>query len=174
MPVLEEDGWVLWESNAILIYFATKKPEIGLWPSDPREQTDILRWMFWDASHWDVACDIIVTERLKKQLLITQESGRRTLGKAVTPQPIDPEHLAEGERYVRELAAVLDEHLRGRIWLVGDRVTVAYFALGAFMHLREPVGPLPLSEFHEIVRWYEGVRQLPAWEVALQSIARPA
>lgn len=61
MPVLEDDGWVLWESNAILFHFATKKPEIRLWPSDMREQTDILRWMFWDANHWDVACDIIVT-----------------------------------------------------------------------------------------------------------------
>ena len=35
MPVLEDDGFVLWESNAILQYLAGKRPERGFWPSDP-------------------------------------------------------------------------------------------------------------------------------------------
>jgi hypothetical protein len=34
MPVLEDDGFVLWESNAIPFYLASKKPQSGLWPSD--------------------------------------------------------------------------------------------------------------------------------------------
>jgi hypothetical protein len=33
MPTLEDDGFVLWESNAILFYMAAKHPEKGLWPS---------------------------------------------------------------------------------------------------------------------------------------------
>src|SRR5215468_11920120 len=41
MPVLEDDGYVLWESNAILQYLAAKKPESGLWPSDVRGQADV-------------------------------------------------------------------------------------------------------------------------------------
>jgi glutathione S-transferase len=32
MPVLEEDGWVLWESNAILFYLASKTSGSILWP----------------------------------------------------------------------------------------------------------------------------------------------
>jgi glutathione S-transferase len=33
MPVLEDDGYVIWESNAILFHLASKKPASGLWPS---------------------------------------------------------------------------------------------------------------------------------------------
>ena len=68
MPVLEDDGFVLWESNAILQYLAMKKPQAGLWPADGRGQADVLRWMFWEASHWFPACAILVFERVLKKL----------------------------------------------------------------------------------------------------------
>jgi glutathione S-transferase len=35
IPTLEEDGFVLWEANAITQYLASKKPEAGLLPADP-------------------------------------------------------------------------------------------------------------------------------------------
>ena len=34
MPILEDDGFMLCQSNAILQYLATQKPESGLWPDD--------------------------------------------------------------------------------------------------------------------------------------------
>ena len=36
MPVLEDDGFLLWESNAIMQYLASKRPEAGLWPAEPQ------------------------------------------------------------------------------------------------------------------------------------------
>src|SRR6185312_15205802 len=68
MPVLEEDGWSLWESNAIVQYLATKKPELGLLPKDERARADVSRWMFWDSAHWDQACATLIFERLVKGL----------------------------------------------------------------------------------------------------------
>ena len=44
MPVLEDDGFVLWESNAIAQYLAAKDPDGGLWPRDPCRQADVSRW----------------------------------------------------------------------------------------------------------------------------------
>src|SRR5258708_858724 len=46
IPTLEDDGIVLWESNAILFYMASKRPESGAWPSDLKGQADVLRWLF--------------------------------------------------------------------------------------------------------------------------------
>jgi glutathione S-transferase len=53
MPTLEDDGFVLWESNAILFYMAAKRPNSGLWPSDPGCQVAVLRWLAWESAHWD-------------------------------------------------------------------------------------------------------------------------
>src|SRR5262249_12957504 len=60
MPVLEDDGFVLWESNAIMQYLASKKPASGLWPTDPRHQADVSRWQCWDLAHWERACGTLV------------------------------------------------------------------------------------------------------------------
>src|SRR5689334_875510 len=49
MPVLEDGDFVLWESNAILQYLASKRPDSGMFPTDPRRQADVARWQFWDA-----------------------------------------------------------------------------------------------------------------------------
>src|SRR5262249_8679722 len=56
MPVLDDDGFLLWESNAIMQYLASKRPESGLWPSDPSRQADVSRWQCWELAHWERAC----------------------------------------------------------------------------------------------------------------------
>ncbi len=53
MPTLDDDGFVLWESNAILFYMAAKHPNSGLWPADLQGQADVLRWLAWQGAHWD-------------------------------------------------------------------------------------------------------------------------
>jgi glutathione S-transferase len=146
MPVLEEDGWVLWESNAILFYLACKRPDAGLWPSGIRDQADVTRWLTWESGHWDPAWDILLIERVKKSFFILGESGRRTAGRTDAPQPPDAARIAEGERYVRELAATLDSHLSGRNWLVAEQWTIADFALAAWMPAAASVG-LPLTDY---------------------------
>jgi glutathione S-transferase len=60
IPTLEDDGVVLWESNAILFYMASKRPESGVCPSDLEGQADVLRWFFWETAHWDAeSCGMV-------------------------------------------------------------------------------------------------------------------
>lgn len=165
-PVLEDDGWVLWESNAILHYLASKAPERGLWPAGARDQADVLRWLMWEAGHWDPACDILITERLKKAFLVTEQSGRRTRGRAPAPAKPDPARLAEGQSTFHELAAILNTHLRGRRWMTGERLTIADFALGAWLPAAEPAG-YPFRAYEEIARWYGSLESLRGWTDAL-------
>src|SRR5215467_3826863 len=68
MPVLEDDGFVLWESNDITQYLASKKPDAGLLPLDPRRRADVSRWQFWENAHWDPACGTLIFERLLKKV----------------------------------------------------------------------------------------------------------
>lgn len=152
MPVLEDDGFVLWESNAILHYLASKKPESGLWPADVKGQADVLRWLSWEAAHWMPACAPMAFERVVKKL-----AG---LG--------DPnlDEVAKGEKQFHQFAEVLNGHLKGRRWLLGNDLTIADFAVGAPMTLAE-AAQYPLATYPEITRWYGGLAALPAWKKAI-------
>src|SRR5262245_63300815 len=68
MPMLEDDNFVLWESNAIMQYLAAKRPDAGLWPSDPVRQADVSRGQCWELSHWEPACATLLFERFVKQV----------------------------------------------------------------------------------------------------------
>src|SRR6202140_854311 len=50
VPTIEDDGFVLWESNAIVRYLAAKHASGSVWPSDPHERADADRWMDWQTT----------------------------------------------------------------------------------------------------------------------------
>lgn len=153
MPTLEDDGFVLWESNAILFYMAAKRPDRGLWPSDLQGQADVLRWLAWESSHWDAeSCGMVAHEKASKAVL--------GLGSP------DLAFIARGEQNFARFAAVLNGSLKGKAWLLGERLTIADFSIGALVPTAERMG-LPVGNFSEIVRWYKGLATLPAWQEAL-------
>jgi glutathione S-transferase len=61
---------------------------------------------------------------------------------------------------------VLDDQLKGRTWLIGERLTIADSSIGALVPTAARLG-LPLARFSEIGRWYEGLAALPAWQDAV-------
>jgi glutathione S-transferase len=153
IPTLEEDGTVLWESNAILFYMASKRPDRGLWPWDLKGQADVLRWLFWESAHWDAeSVGMVAYEKGSKAVL--------GLG------PPDPAFIARGEQNFSRFAAVLNDSLKGNTWLVGDRLTIADFSIGGLVPSAQRMA-LPIAGFPEICRWYEGLASLAAWREAL-------
>jgi glutathione S-transferase len=124
MPTLEDDGIVLWESNAILFYMASKRPGSGVWPSDLKGQADVLRWLFWESAHWDAeSCGMVAYEKGSKDVL--------GLG------PPDPAFIARGEQNFSRFAAVLNDSLKGKTWVLGNRLTLADFSIGGFLPTAE-------------------------------------
>jgi len=149
IPTLEDGDFVLWESNAIMQYLATQKPDNKLWPSDSKVQADISRWQCWQLAHWGPACESLIYERMVKK--ITGEGDP------------DPAEIAKGEENLHLFAAVLNQHLKGRRWIVGDNVTLADFSVGAPLTYTE-AAQLPIESYGEIRRWYDGLEKLVAWK----------
>src|SRR5262245_26604845 len=50
IPTIDDDGFVLWESNSIVRYLASRYGKGNLWPSDPCKRADSERWMDWQLS----------------------------------------------------------------------------------------------------------------------------
>jgi glutathione S-transferase len=148
MPMLEDDGFVLWESNAILFYLASKKPERGLWPSDVRRQADVIRWLAWESAHWDAeSLGMVGYEKVSRVVLHRAGSA-------------DPAFIARGEENFARFAQVLNTSLKGRKWLAGETPTIAEFAIGAWIPVASRLEP-------EIARWYEGLAALSGWRESM-------
>jgi glutathione S-transferase len=153
VPSLEDQGFVLWESNAILFHLASKRPDSGLWPSDSRDQADVVRWLAWESAHWDAESIGMVA---------FEKGSKAVLGLGVP----DAAFIARGEQNFARFAAVLDAALKGRTWLVGGQLTIADFSVGGLIPSAERYG-LPVKAFPQIVRWYGDLSALPAWQEAL-------
>jgi len=152
-PTLVEGSFVLWEGNAILSYLAAQRPERGLWPTEPRAQADVLRWLLWQAAHLDAeAWGMVAFEKASKLVL--------KLG------PPDPAFIARGEQNFVRFAGVLEQRLDGRTWVTGDKLTIADLALGQVIPSATRFG-LPVGDFADIQRWYGQLADLPAWQAAL-------
>jgi glutathione S-transferase len=66
VPTLKEDGFILWESPAILKYLAAKRPDRALAGSDAKSQALIDQWLFWWTGGPEAAIDALVWEMLIK------------------------------------------------------------------------------------------------------------
>ncbi len=155
MPVLEEDGFVLWESNAILQYLASKRPESGLLPTNERARADVTRWQCWDLAHWDPACATLIFERIVKKVFGLGEP--------------DPAEIAKGEERFHRCAKVLDAQLKGRSFVVGTALTVADFSIGAPLNFSQ-TAQLPLGPYEAIRRWYGDLMAIPAWRKSIAAV----
>jgi glutathione S-transferase len=157
IPAMEDEGFILWESNAITQYLASKKPEAGLLPSDGRARAQVNQWQFWDMSSWDPACAIIVFERLVKKMLGMGEP--------------DPAKVQEGEQNFHRYAQILNDNLKGRKFVTSNTLTLADFSLGAWLNMAQPAR-FPLDPFEEIKRWHASLMELPGWRKALAAASR--
>jgi glutathione S-transferase len=148
VPTLVDDGFVVWESTAIMQYLASGKPESGLWPTERRAQTDVLRWLSWQLAHFGPACGILTFENVAKALLGIGEP--------------DPKEIARGEEEFHRFAKVLDGHLAGREYLVGDALTLADISVAVWLTYAGPAR-FPLEGYGEIRRWSAALERLDAF-----------
>jgi glutathione S-transferase len=155
IPTLVDGDFVLWESGAIMHYLAELKPRSKLVPKDRHQRMHMHQWMYWNGTNFQPAAQILVFERFVKGLL--------NLG---TP---DPNEVRKGEDGFHRYAKVLNDHLRGRNFLVGEGVTLAdHMVVSTFVH-REAAG-FPMGNYGEVQRWIGQLLGSKAWKKALKDM----
>jgi glutathione S-transferase len=148
VPVLEDDGFRLWESRAIMLYLCERTPGQALLPTDAQGRADVHRWLFWCSQHMAPANAILVQENFVKKL------------RGAAP---DPAEVARGEAEVSKWGVILDAHLAGKTWVAQDRLTLADYSLAASFALAVPAR-LPIEGLPHVRAWLGRVAELPAWQ----------
>ena len=148
VPTLEDGGFVLWESAAILCYLAQTSGS-PLWPASARDQGDLLRWLFFGACHLDGYYTTLVVERFVK--------GRQG-------QPEDADQTAAAEAYLARFIPIVEEQLASREYLTGT-FGLADIALGCTLGISHLV-KVDLAPYPYVRAWLERLQARESWRKA--------
>lgn len=139
IPTLEEDGFVLWESNAIVRYLASRHGIGTLCPADPQARAVADQWMDWASTTVGLAMDRLRSAYRKPDAELDREAVAAALA-------------AAGRVWAIADAAIG----RSGGYLAGDRLTMADIALGALLH-RWHLVPLERPALPHVEALYRGL-----------------
>ncbi len=142
VPVLEHRGRAITQSGVILDYLASSLGRYGAHDDD--ERREILRWLLWDNHK------------------LTSYTATYRFMRALAKDP-DPGAMAEFGRRARAAWGVLDAHLSGRRYVVGDRLTIADLSICGYLFFDDEIG-VDWAGFPAIDAWLARLRSEPRWK----------
>jgi glutathione S-transferase len=140
IPTLDDNGFVIWESNAIVRYLAANYGGSLLWPDDRHARADADHWMDWASLSVAPAIDM-----LRKAHRQTIEGGQRA---AAVQQASDA---------AASILRILEPKLAQQPYLIGGALSVADVSLGALVH-RWSLARKPQPQLPFVTAWYERLR----------------
>jgi glutathione S-transferase len=145
VPTIQDDGFALWESHAIVRYLAAKHGAGTLWPPDPKQRADADRWMDWaytfQANFRAVFWGLVRTPAEKRDLKAIEEA-RKKCG---------------------ELLTIPDAALAERPFFGGNALTIGDIPLGCHVQLWMRL-PIERPEHASLKRWFERLCARPAYK----------
>lgn len=138
LPILDDNGFILRDSQAILIYLAGKYAGEAWWPSSPQLQAEVSQWLFVTANeiqHGPCAARLV----------------------DLFHYPLDKQAaLIKAERILN----ILETHLSEHTWLAIQRPTIADIALYPYVALAHE-GSIDLTPYTHIQAWIKRIQALP-------------
>jgi glutathione S-transferase len=144
VPVILDDGFVLWESHAILRHLSATAGS-GLWPVEARERALVDQWMSWQSTELNPAWTYVVQAKLRGN----------------PPDP-DPSRIEASILAWTKQMQILEQHLAGSSGVMANgRFSLADIVIALSTHrwLSVPFEKpsLPAAEAH-----YHQMRSRPA------------
>ncbi len=143
-PVLVDGDVKLSQSGVIQTYLSDTYGKFG--GKDAMEKLEILRWIIWD-----------------NQKFSGTSGALRFLMNFLPEDKRPAEVIAFMQGRMKSAYGVLDAHLAGRDWIVGDAVTNADFSCCGYLYYPEPFG-FDRAEWPNIDRWMSNIQALPGWK----------
>lgn len=146
VPTIDDDGVVVWESNAIVRYLAAKHGAGSLWPVDPGERALSDMWMEWTTADLQPAFVGGVFWALYR-----------------TPEPQrNWPAIRQGIARSAILFRILDRHLEGRDFVAGERLTIGDIAAGAQLYRYYEL-EIDRPNMSNVEAWYARLKERPAY-----------
>lgn len=145
IPTIDDNGFVLWESNAIVRYLSARYGMGRLCPPDEQARASANRWMDWQLAHlWPALSPAF-------------------MGLVRTPpEKRNHEAINAAARLTAENFTLLDAHLRKNAYVIGDSFSMGDIPLGAVAH-RWFALDVERPALSAVSRWFQRLKQRPAF-----------
>jgi glutathione S-transferase len=145
VPTISDDGFILWESHAIVRYLSRKHGLGTLWPKDDKAAADADRWMEWySTTLWNNLRPIFWN-------LVRVEPGKR-----------DMKAVEEGRSKMADNLRMVEANLAGRPFMAGDALTMGDIPMGVALHRWFEL-PIARPDYPRLAGYYERLKQRPGY-----------
>jgi len=140
VPVLNDNGQIIRDSQAILVYLAKRYGGEQWWPDDAYRLAQITAWLS------------TATNEIANGPALLRVHHK--FGRAIdTPK---------AQQTAEKVLGIIDRHLESRDWLAGDKVSIADIAVYPYLALA-PEGDIDIGTYTNIVAWFQRIRTLPGY-----------
>ncbi|WP_170359266.1 glutathione S-transferase family protein [Ruegeria arenilitoris] len=143
-PVLIDGDFRTTQSGAIQAYVTEKSGKFG--GKDRDENYEIFRWVLWD-----------------NHKLSSMAGMTRFLINFLPEQHRNPDVIAFNQGRLKAAYQILNDHLDGRDWIVGDGVTNADISCCGYLYYPEPFG-FDRADWPHIDAWLTRLSEQPGWK----------
>jgi glutathione S-transferase len=156
VPAIDDNGFILWESSAIVRHLAQTYGRGTLSPADEQTYAIADSWMDWSLT--TLYPDVILTCFL--QLV-------RTTAKDRNKGAVEIAARRAGNNF-----GILDRQLAGRSFIAGDHLSIADIAVGTMMYRYFNL-PLPRPALPNVEAWYDRLSQRTAYRTHVMIDFKP-
>ena len=145
VPTIDDNGFILWESHAIVRYLARTHGKGSLWPTDDKINADADRWMEWySTTLWPSL------QPLFWNLVRTPPDKR------------DAKLIESSHSKLVDFFKIVEAALSGRSHLAGDAFTMGDIPMGVALH-RWFLLPIERPAYPRLAAYYERLKQRPGF-----------
>jgi glutathione S-transferase len=144
IPTIKDDGFVLWESNAILRYLAARHGGDAWWPADPRRRASADKWMEWQNGFAEAQRPLFINLVRRK------------------PDDRDAGAMARSTEAVTAQMLLLDRQLARTPWLSGDGIGLGDLPMGVYAHTFFALD-IKRPDVPHVADWYRRLQQRPGY-----------
>lgn len=158
-PVLEHGDLRLTQSGVILDYLAERFPQFAV-PgagTDPAVRREQWRWLLWDNHK------------------LTSYTATYRYFRVLAPAAArEPAVLAEFGKRARAAWQILNDHLAGRAYVIGDRLSIVDLSICGYLFFDDELGVDWSAEFPHVSAWLGRIRAQPRWKSPYDLLPRAA
>ena len=146
VPVLDDEGYVLWESHTIVRYLVRQYGEGAWYPGDVKACGNVDKWMDWKIGFLQPALHAAFWG-----LIRTPEADR------------DMSAIRNSSVESAKLLGILDSHLQGQDYIAGEAISIADVPLGALTYRWYGLD-VEHPDYQNLRAWYERLCERPAYQ----------